>query len=429
MTISYDVKPSDKIEGAPEVSYYTPQQPVAAGTFHPQTPNEVPPKIFQPLKIGNITLQNRIGVSPMCQYSAGYDGVVTPYHLIHYGSILNRGPGITIVECTAISPEGRSSPEDLGIWNDEQAWKLKEIVDYAHAQKQLAAIQIGHGGRKASTQPLYLHLEQTADESVGGFPKAIVAPSALIYRPNGNIPTPNELTTTQIKKLVSNFGDAARRAVEISGFDAVEIHAAHGYLINEFFSSISNKRTDEYGGSFENRTRFFKEIVDDIKSKIPSGTPIFVRISAVENSPDPESWSIEDSQKLADIFVEKGISLVDVSSGGNDYRQPPRSSISKTKREPIHVPLARAIKQHVGDKLLVATVGNLDQNPELDNKYLESGDFDLVLIGRGFLKNPGLVWAFADKLGVRLHQALQLGWGFWPKKQQMVELIERSSKI
>lgn len=156
---------------------------------------------------------------------------------------------------------------------------------------------------------------------------------------------------------------------------------------------------------------------------------MFLRISADENSPDPEAWTIEDSKKLADILVEKGIALVDVSSGGNDYRQPPRSGISKELREPIHVPLSRAIKQHVGDKLLVSCVGGLEKDPELLNKYLEEGTFDLALIGRGFLRNPGLVWEFADKLGVRLHQALQLGWGFWPNKQQIVDLIERTSKL
>ncbi|KHC36970.1 hypothetical protein W5O_03938 [Candida albicans Ca6] len=429
MTVPYEVKPSDEIKGAPEVSYYTPEQPVPAGTFYPQSSDEVAPKIFQPLRIGKLALPNRIGVSPMCQYSADYNFEATPYHLIHYGSLVNRGPGITIVESTAVSPEGGLSPHDLGIWKDEQAEKLKPIVDYAHSQKQLIAIQLGHGGRKASGQPLFLHLEQVADKSVNGFADKAVAPSALAFRPNGNLPVPNELTKDEIKRVVKDFGAAARRAVEISGFDAVEIHGAHGYLINEFYSPISNKRTDEYGGSFENRTKFLKEVIDSVKSSIPNDVPVFLRISAAENSPDPEAWTIEDSKKLADILVEKGIALVDVSSGGNDYRQPPRSGISKELREPIHVPLSRAIKQHVGDKLLVSCVGGLEKDPELLNKYLEEGTFDLALIGRGFLRNPGLVWEFADKLGVRLHQALQLGWGFWPNKQQIVDLIERTSKL
>ncbi|KAK6872666.1 NADH:flavin oxidoreductase [Candida tropicalis] len=447
MTVSYEVKPSDEITGAPEVDYYTPEQPVRAGTFYRETPDQVIPKIFQPLKIGKLTLQNRIGVSPMCQYSADENLEATPYHLIHYGAMVTRGPGITIVESTAVSPEGPLSPHDLGIWTDEQARKLKPIVDYAHSQKQLIAIQINHGGRKASGQPPFLHLEQIADESVGGFPDKLVGPSPIPFRPNGNFPAPNELTKEEIKRIVNDFGEAARRAVEISGFDVIEIHGAHGYLINEFYSPISNKRDDEYGGSFENRTRFLKEVIDSVKSKIPKDTPVFLRISAAENSPDPEAWTIEDSKKLADILIEKGIDLLDVSSGGNDYRQAARSGIAKEKTEPIHLPLqaarsgiakektepihlplSRAIKEHVGDKLLVSSVGGYDHDAEEDNRYLEEGVFDLVLIGRGFLRDPGLVWSFADKLNVRLHQALQLGWGFWPNKQQIIDLVERSSQ-
>ncbi|RCK58836.1 NADPH dehydrogenase afvA [Candida viswanathii] len=428
MTVSYEVKPSDEIQGAAEVPYYVPEQSVPAGTFYQESPDQVAPKIFQPLKIGKLTLQNRIGVSPMCQYSAD-NFEATPYHLIHYGALLTRGPGITIVESAAVSHEGALSPHDLGIWTDEQAKKLKPIVDYAHSQKQLIAIQINHGGRKASGQPLYVHLEQIADESVGGFPDKIVAPSAIPFRPNGNFPTPNELTKVEIKRIINDFGDAARRAVEISGFDVIEIHGAHGYIINEFYSSVSNKRTDEYGGSFENRTRFLKEVIDNVKSKIPSDTPVFLRISATENSPDPEAWTIEDSKKLADILIEKGIDLLDVSSGGNDYRQPPRSGIAKLKKESLHLPLSRAIKQHVGDKLLVSSVGGYEQDPAEDNKYLEEGAFDLVLIGKGFLRDPGLVWTFADKLNVRLHQALQLGWGFWPNRQQIIDLNERSAQV
>ncbi|KAI5952313.1 OYE32 [Candida jiufengensis] len=430
MTIPKEVTSSDEATDSNAVPYYVPEPPVKAGTFkeNESDPNKPAPTIFKPLKVGPLTLQNRIGVSPMCQYSADNEFKATPYHLIHYGSFLTRGPGITVVESTSVSEYGGLSPHDLGIWTDDQAKSLKPIVDYAHSQKQLISIQLNHGGRKASGQPMFLHLEQLADESVGGWPDKVKAPSAIPFRPHGNLATPKELTIKEIKQIIEDFGDAAKRAVEISGFDVISLHAAHGYLANEFYSPIANKRTDEYGGSFENRTRFLSEVIDNVKSKIDiTKIPIFVRISAKENSPDPESWNIEDSKKLADILIEKGVSLLDISSGGNDYRQPPRSGIKHT--EPIHVPLAREIKQHVGDKLLVSCVGGLEANPEQTAKFIEDGVFDFAFIGRGFLRDPGLVWSFADKLGVRLYQALQLGWGFWPNKQQIIDLIERTENL
>ncbi|KAI5965340.1 OYE32 [Candida pseudojiufengensis] len=423
-----EVTPSDVVPGAPGVPYFTPEQPVAAGTFHSweDGSDKPPPTIFKPLKVGPLTLQNRIGVSPMCMYSAASDAKATPFHLIHYGALATRGPGITFVESTAVSSDGRLSYNDLGIWNDEQAESLKPIVDYAHTQKQFIGIQLGHGGRKSNGQPIYLHLEQAAENN--GKLEDVKAPSAIPFRPYGNLPTPKELTKEEIKKIIEDFGDAAKRAVEISGFDAISIHSAHGYLNNEFLSKISNKRTDEYGGSFENRIRFLSEVIDNVKSKIDTKkVAIFVRISAQENSTDPDSWNIEDSKKLADLFIEKGINAVTTSSGGNDYRQPPRSGIKHT--EPIHVPLARELKKHVGDKLLVSCVGGLDENVEQTTEFIQNDTFDLALIGRGFLKNPGLVWSgFADKLGVRLYEALQLGWGYWPNKQQITDLIQRTEK-
>ncbi|CAK9437371.1 uncharacterized protein LODBEIA_P17490 [Lodderomyces beijingensis] len=428
---SYEDSPSYVVKGAPQVPYYTPQQPIPAGTFLENTasPQAPPPAIFTPIKVGPLELHNRIGVSPMCQYSANDNFEATPYHLIHYGSLVTRGPGITIVESTAVSRLGPLSPHDLGIWTPEQARALKPVVEYAHSQGQKIAIQLGHGGRKASGQPPFVHLEQVVDASSGGWPDDVVAPSSIAFRPHGNYRTPHELTTEEIKQIIKDFGDAAQRAVEIAGFDALEIHGAHGYLINEFYSPISNHRSDEYGGSFENRIRFLSEIIDEIKSKVDTGkVSLFVRISAAENSPDPNAWTIQDSIRLADVLISKGISLVDVSSGGNDSKQAARGNIAKEEREPMHVPLARAIKKHVGDKLVVACVGQLDDAVQV-NKYIEDGTFDVALIGRGFLRDPGLVWSFADTLGVKLAQALQLGWGFWPPKQSIIDLIQRTEKL
>ncbi|EGW30883.1 uncharacterized protein SPAPADRAFT_156273 [Spathaspora passalidarum NRRL Y-27907] len=425
-----EIYSSDEAERSTAVPYYTPRQPVPAGTFLPKSANDYIPRIFQPIAIGSLEIQNRIGVSPMCTYSADDNLEATPFHLIHYGAIVSRGPGITIVESTAVSHDGALSPHDLGIWTDEQAQKLKSIVDYAHSQDQKIALQINHGGRKASGQPLFLHLEQIADESVGGWPSKVVGPSSVQYRKYGNYLTPRELTKSEIKSIVQDFGDAAKRAVEISGFDAIEIHGAHGYLINQFYSPISNKRTDEYGGSFENRIRFLTEIIDNVKSKIPESIPVFLRISAVENSPNPEAWTIEQSQQLADVATQHGISMIDISSGGNDSQQVSRSELnSKDTKLPVHVPLARAIKQHVGNKIVVATVGGLHEDPVLVKDLLEQGVFDLALIGRGFMRNPGLVWEFADKLGVRTNQARQFEWGFYPMKEQIVNLMARAANF
>ncbi|KAK6465313.1 NADH:flavin oxidoreductase/12-oxophytodienoate reductase [Scheffersomyces coipomensis] len=416
------------VNPAPAVDYFTPEQLVAPGTFFPQKEGEVAPKIFQPLKIRGLTLPNRLGVSPMCQYSANSKFEATPYHLIHYGQLSLRGPGIIIVEATSVSEVGGLSPQDLAIYNDEQAKSFKPIVDFAHSQGGLIAIQIAHGGRKASGQPLYVHLEQTADESVGGWPDKIVAPSAIPFREHGNLHTPRALTIPEIKTIVKEFGEAAKRAVEISGFDAVEIHGAHGYLISEFLSSTSNKRTDEYGGSFENRIKFLLEVIDSVRSNIPESVPLFLRFSASENSDVEGAWNIEDSIKLSKIVIEKGVDLLDVSSGGNSSAQVSRKSLVRSN-VPAHLPFSKAIKEAVGDKALVSCVEGLHNKPEEVNQYLEDGLFDLALAGRGFLRNPGLVWEFADKLGVRVHQARQYQWGFYPAREQIQELIKRTEEL
>ncbi|KAK6204825.1 uncharacterized protein RJT21DRAFT_11441 [Scheffersomyces amazonensis] len=430
MTASTSTTPSSnyRVNAAPAVDYYTPEQLVVPGTFIPQKDGEVAPKIFQPLKIRGITLPNRIGVSPMCQYSANAEFEPTPYHLIHYGQLALRGPGITIVEATSVSKYGGLSPQDLAIYTDAQAKAFKPLVDFAHAQRHLIAIQIGHGGRKASGQPLYVHLEQVADESVGGWPDKIVAPSALPFRPHGNLPIPRALTIPEIKQIIEDFGDAAKRAVEISGFDAIEIHGAHGYLISEFLSSTSNKRTDEYGGSFENRIKFLLEVIDNIRSKISESVPLFLRFSANENTDAEGAWTIDDSIKLAKIVVEKGVDLLDISSGGNHHKQAARSSFGKSD-VPIHEPYSRAIKAAVGDKAIVSCVGGLHADPARVNEFIENGSFDVALVGKGFLKNPGLVWEFADKLDVRVAQARQYEWGFYPAREGIYELIKRTEEF
>ncbi|SCU81194.1 LADA_0B11694g1_1 [Lachancea dasiensis] len=407
------------------VEYYSPEPPAPAGSaVEPQPDGKPIPRIFQKLKLKNLELPNRIGVSPMCMYSADANFEATPFHQIHYGQLFLRGPGLTIVEATAVSPEGPLSPQDLGIWTDKQAEKLKGIVDFAHAQKQLVAVQIGHGGRKASGLAMYLHLEQIADKSIGGWPENVVAPSAIQYRPNGNYLTPRELTNEEVKRIVKDFGLAAKRAVEISGFDAIELHGAHGYLISEFLSATSNKRTDEYGGSFNNRIRFLLEIIEEVKAQVGESVPLLLRISASENvDEDEDSWKLEDSVKLAKIVVEKGVDMLDISSGGNNYKQSSRG------KKAVHAQLSKEIKKAVGDSAIVASVGGLALDIDETTEMIERGDYDIALIGREFLRNPGLVWSWADKLGIRINHALQYGWGFYPNKEQIVELIEKTKNL
>lgn len=371
------------------------------------------PILFKPLKIANMTIPNRIGVSPMCQYTADSDGgYVNEYHRIHYGGLTTRGPGLVIVEVNAVTPNAGTAVTDLGIWKDSQAFALKPIVDYAHANTSKIGIQIGHAGRKSMQSTLFEYLENFD-------PRAredkLVGPSAVQYRKNGRIPTPKALTTEEVKGLVKKFGEAAKRAYEISGFDFIEIHAAHGYLITEFLSAHSNKRTDEYGGSFENRIRFLTEIVDEVRANVPKDYPIFCRLSADElHHSNPDAWRIEDTLKLAPILVEKGVDVFDISSGGND------SDADRVKKEfGIHVEFAKKVKEVVKDSALVACVGKLNDSSKV-NDLLKEGAFDIALVGTQFLYNPGLALQWSDELGVEVYRIPS----HWPSRAKYAEMIE-----
>lgn len=400
-------QPSDK------TTYFIPKNNTPVGTVVEDESTKPTPKLFTPFKIKGLNFTNRIGVSPMCMYSAAHDGPdigkPTPFHFAHYSSFALRGPGLIIVEASAVSPEGRLSPEDLGIWSDEQALEFKKIVELVHSQGGKIGIQLGHGGRKSSGTAMYNHLMKGVGEKEFGWsdvPGKIVGPSAISFKDDAYA-VPTELSIEQIEELVIKFKEAAKRAYEIAGFDFVEIHGAHGYLISTFLSPVANKRTDKYGGSFENRIRFLLEIVDAVKD---DKHPLFVRISASENSPQlPESWTIDDSIKLADHLIEHGVDVLDASSGGINKDQERKEK----KNQGYQVPLAKAIKQHVGEKLLVATVGNITEG-QFANQIVENGDADIVLSGSQFLKNPGLTWAWADELGVRQVHTRPYEWPFYP---------------
>ncbi|KAK0226548.1 hypothetical protein IW262DRAFT_1457774 [Armillaria fumosa] len=394
---------------APGVSFFTPEQNPPAGTaVLPQPDGKSLPTLFQPITIRGVTFPNRIFVSPMCQYSAK-EGFVTLWHTVHLGGILTRGPGLTIMEATAVVPEGRITPEDVGIWSDDHIAPLASIVEFAHSQNQKIAIQLAHGGRKASTvAPWIATGDYTAGEDIGGWPSSVVAPSAIQW--SDDYAMPRELTNAEVKGLVQSFKDAAMRAVK-AGFDVIEIHGAHGYLLTEFISPTSNHRTDEYGGSFENRIRFPLEVVDAVRSVIPESMPLFYRISSSENLenifPDLPSWRSEDTVRYAAILAQHGIDFLDVSSGGNNSRQ----KITLGPAYQAH--FSHAVKKS-NTGLLVGTVGRINDGL-VAQEVLDKGQADVILVGRQFLKNPGLVWTFADDLGVKIRAAHQIRWGFGGK--------------
>lgn len=367
------------------------------------------PKIFQPLKIRNMVLPNRVGVSPMCQYTAE-NNQPTEYHKIHYGSLALRGPGLIMVEATAVSPDAGVSVVDLGIWSDAHAEKFRPIVEFAHANTSRIGIQLAHAGRKALLLPPFQNLE---DWDSRGDKEKVVGPSPVPYREGGKAPTPKALTVEEIGEIVKQFGAAAKRAVDV-GFDFVEIHSAHGYLLNEFLSAHSNKRTDKYGGSFENRIRFLLEVIDTVRANIPEDYPLFLRWSGSElHDSNPDAWKIEDSVKLAPIVAEKGVDVLDISSGGNDANadRPPKGF-------GMFLDYAAQVKQAVGDKALVAAVGRLN-DPVKVNEFLEKGVADIALVGSRFMVNPGLVFDWAETLGVDLHHAPSL----WPVRPKYAEMI------
>jgi len=390
---------------APGIPYYTPAQIPPAGTAVDPQPNGKPiPKLFKPLKLRGLTLQNRTMLSPLCQYSAE-DGHLTMWHKAHLGGIIQRGPGITCVEATAVVAEGRITPEDSGLWKDSQIAPLKEIVDFAHSQGQKIMIQLGHAGRKASTVAPWLSSGDIAPKELGGWPDNVYAPSAIPF--NDHHAKPKAMTKEDIETVKTAFGSSIKRALT-AGFDAIEIHNAHGYLLHSFLSPVSNQRTDEYGGSFENRIRLTLELVDLARQAIPEAMPLFLRISATdwleETDLKDQSWRLEDTVRLAEILATKGVDLLDVSSGGNHELQHIHGGPG------YQAPFAKAVKKAVGDKMLVGTVGSITSGKQA-NELLDEG-LDLAIIGRYFQKNPGMVWSFADDLDVQVHWANQIRWGF-----------------
>jgi len=332
--------------------------------------------LFDPFSLSGVTLRNRIGIPPMCQYSAA-DGLANDWHFVHYGSRAVGGAGLIIVEATAVEARGRITPDDLGLWNDDQTEPLARITSFMKAHGAVPGIQIAHAGRKASThRPFQAPASGSlaADDPRGW---QTVGPSPLPFSPNYN--TPHELNVTEIHSIQAAFAAAAVRALD-AGFEWLEIHAAHGYLLHSFFSPLANQRTDAYGGSFDNRVRFLIETTRAVRQVWPERLPLTVRLSCtdwVENG-----WTLADSVILAGRLKAEGVDLIDCSAGGNVLHPP-------TVLGPgYQVSFAETIRREAD--IATAAVG-LITAPEQAEEIILNQRADVVLLGREALRNP--YWA------------------------------------
>lgn len=338
--------------------------------------------LFDRLTIRDVTFANRVFVSPMCEYSSA-DGYANDWHFVHLGSRAVGGAGLLLTEATAVLPEGRISPQDLGIWKDEHIDPLARIVRFIHEQGSIAGMQLAHAGRKASTYRPW-DGNGRIPETEGGWTN-VVAPSPLAFA--DHYPTPRALSFDGIQQIVSAFSAAAHRACE-AGFRVIEIHAAHGYLIHEFLSPLSNHRTDAYGGSFENRTRILREVVASVRASWPEQAPLFVRISATDWVDG--GWDIQQSVELARQLKELGADLIDCSSGGNV------AQATIPVGPGYQTPFAEQIRREAG--ILTGAVGMIT-SPLQAEHIIATGQADAVIIAREFLRDPYWPLRAARELG------------------------------
>lgn len=343
--------------------------------------------LFSPIKIRELQLKNRIFLAPMCQYMA-QEGLANEWHMVHLGARAVGGASLLIFEATAISPEGRISHADLGLWNQDQLESLKPICKFITQQGCAPAIQLAHAGRKASTNIAWLrHQSHDADNSW-----QVLAPSAIAF--SKHFQTPKEMSITEIEMVINQFVHSAELSLQ-AGFKVIELHMAHGYLLHEFLSPISNHRTDIYGGSLENRMRLPLCIADQVRKKWPQELPVFVRISATDW--ESNGWSLNDSVEFSRRLKNLGIDLIDCSSGGN----------TENAQIPVapgyQVSFAQAIKSEAG--ILTGAVG-LITNARQANEIISSGKADVVLLGRELLRNPYWPLDAAKELGFDLEWPL-----------------------
>jgi 2,4-dienoyl-CoA reductase-like NADH-dependent reductase (Old Yellow Enzyme family) len=351
-------------------------------------------ELFTPLTIREVTFRNRIGVSPMCQYAC-QDGFATDWHLVHLGSRAVGGAALVMVEATGVEHRGMISPFDMGIYKDEHIAPLARIADFVQQQGAVAAIQLAHAGRKGSTARPW-EGGAIVPQNQGGW--QTVAPSPVPFRPED--PAPIELSVAGIREVVASFAAAARRALR-AGFQVVEIHSAHGYLLHQFLSPLSNFRRDEYGGPFENRIRMLLEVAAAVRAEWPAHLPVFVRISSTDWIEG--GWTIDDSVQLARQLNDVGVDLVDCSSGG----------ASLQARIPLgpgyQVPFAARIRRETGVR--TAAVGLITTPPQA-NEVIRSGSADLVLLAREFLRDPYFPLHAAQALGTPVQPPVRYGRAF-----------------
>jgi len=346
--------------------------------------------LFSPFQLRSVEFRNRIGVSPMCQYSSD-DGFANDWHLVHLGSRAQGGAGLVSLEAAAVLPEGRISPADLGVWKDEHIPNLSRIAEFIHTQGSRAGMQLAHAGRKASTATPFVAGPALVAPQDGGWQP--FAPSAIAFAPDYAVPA--ELNSSGIQAVIEGFRLAACRALE-AGFDFVEIHAAHGYLLHEFLSPLSNHRTDAYGGNFDNRIRLVLEVVDAVRREWPERLPLFVRISATDWAEG--GWNADESVQLAQRLREHAVDLVDASSGGlvADAKVPVAPG--------YQVGFASRIRREAG--IATAAVGLITE-PAQANAIIADGEADFVFLARAMLRDP--YWP--------VHAAATLGEpASWPKQ-------------
>ncbi|CAG7923054.1 unnamed protein product [Penicillium olsonii] len=433
---------SPAIVQAGGLPYFTPANNGGAAVS-PQASDT--PTLFRPLQIRDVTFKNRVIVAPMCMYSAESDmtlpavGALTDYHIAHLGHLATKGAGLIFIEATAVQPNGRISPNDSGLWQEgtdsEQFKGLRRVVNFAHSQGAKIGIQLAHAGRKASTGSPWLASQAQkrgikADESVGGWPNNVVGPSGgedHIWAPGDQFWAPRELTTAEVEDVVRAFARSAELSVK-AGVDVIEIHGAHGYLIHQFLSPVTNRRTDKYGGNLENRLRIVSEVAKAIRAVVPAGMPLFLRISATEwlenetVATEIGSWDMPSSIELAKLLPSLEIDFLDVSSGGNhkDQRIQPHTN--------YQIDLAGQLRREIrraGHTTLVGAVGFITEaesardivqgaeEAEATESILSGKEpkADAVLLARQFLREPEWVLTAAKKLGVEISVPLQFARG------------------
>jgi len=341
-------------------------------------------KLFEVYQLRDIQFRNRIWVSPMCQYSS-QDGLPTDWHLVHLGSRAVGGAGLVIQEATAVSPEGRISPSDAGIWSDEHAERYQRITKFISEQGAIAGIQLAHAGRKASTYELWNGGKKVELEN-GGW--QTLAPTAEKFA--DDYPLPKSMDERDLEKVRHDFVEAAKRSVD-AGFEVIEIHAAHGYLLHEFLSPLSNQRDDAYGGRLENRMRFPLDIAKQVRETVPENLPVFVRISATDWTPG--GWDVAQSVEFCKQLKVLGIDLIDVSSGGNV----PSADIKIGAG--YQVPFAAEIRENAN--IPTGAVGLITDANQAE-QILQNGEADAILMAREFLRDPYFVFHAARELGVEI---------------------------